>query len=461
MVSFESIFAQADALFNAGNYAAAKSLYRTAIEAFPTHPEAHTAAVRVQYCDELSTAREWYGDEAPDRHAIGILGSLSIEHSERPYVHHVLLGRAAYEAFHIGRYMSDLLRLRQFPCLIQPSFMLLYLAMIATKEKRVEFVELGCSLYEAFEKLKGCEQRARSCGVDALPRISHIGVELSEKLRILAAALHASSDVSLHQTWRDVPAPQHSRFSASIGVGNYAFVDKDQFADWLILSRASVVREFFAVGRDFRHHIMGKRFVRFDLIGLADRLAVHGYRTSLLAFRESPPFLEHESDHRDYDGVFLDGWLLVHNLSDIELQSLADLVVQCGADRLPLFWDPGPLITPSAANLLSPRTPEQMVADVQWAKDYVIKPDHRDYPYNPRFDFSARLVRDALKVHLELLDREYGGILKPRLDNAEVADALCKHKDLNQRIAAPEPAARPLSLFSWLLSIAARKKDVV
>ncbi|MGO8908849.1 MAG: hypothetical protein ACLQDM_05930, partial [Bradyrhizobium sp.] len=141
----------------------------------------------------------------------------------------------------------------------------------------------------------------------------------------------------------------------------------------------------------------------------------------LLAFRESPPFLEREVDRQNYDGVFLDGWLFVHNLSDDELNTLAGLVSKCGADRLPLFWDPGPLIAPSPSQLISPRPISAVIGGAKWTRIYVSGRTEVEYPYNPRFDFSAAAVRDALKTHLEILDREYGGVLKPSLDNAELA----------------------------------------
>lgn len=403
--TFEDLFERADALFNSRRYAAAKPLYREAIETYPQHPDAHTAAVRVQYCDDLSMAGSWYGEDIPTHLALGILGSVSLTKLEPPYVHHVLTGKAAYEAFHLYRYLSDLTRVRTFPCLLSPSFTLLYLAMIATKNSETEFAELGCSMYDAFEKLEGCRQFVQKLHPQLLPVIRHFGVELSDKLRFLALNLHQGIDLTLFSSWRDIPVPKKPRFSVSIGVGNYAFPSSEEYVEWLSTCRASIIRESFTTNGDLNTPLMGKRFTRFDIADLERRLSAKGFRCSLLGFSESTVFL--------YDGgdgagrIFLDAWLFVHRMSDAELSDLVRLVDICHADHLPMFWDPPPSIEATVARLLGHETISSVMERHEWKRYSGIS--GRAKPIRDRrFDFSSSMVLSGIATHQEVLSREYG-----------------------------------------------------
>jgi hypothetical protein len=169
------------------------------------------------------------------------------------------------------------------------------------------------------------------------------------------------------------------------------------------------MRDHLTVGKDFQHQLMGKRFTRFDIFDLEEKLRQRGYQCNLLAFYETPPFLQHDADHKGVDAPFLDGWTFIHNLSNDELNHLGTLIETCAADKLPLFWDPPPLIRATRNAILNPRSNAEKIANTQWLRKYVV--DGTSYHYDARFDFSGGAAREALSNHLQILDREYHALI--------------------------------------------------
>jgi hypothetical protein len=413
--SFGAIITQADAQFEGGNFAAAKALYQSAADAEPTHPNAFYAVVRIEACDALISAKSWFGDRPPAYQPVAVFCSMPIAASETPDIRRVLCGQSAYDAFHADTYLTELLRIRRHPNVLHAAFLLLYLAARSQKASRIEFTEIGASLYAAYEKLHNAEAHAIKCGAVGEPiAVHHICVELSERLRLLASALHHGLPVSYYPAWSDVPTAEAPRFAFSIGVANYAFAGTDEFMIWVRQSRALVVRERFTLTGDFTHHIMGKRFVCFDLAALAAALDRHGYRMNVLSITEAPRFLD-RADQSAPGAIFFNACVFIHRLTDDELKSIAAGLAVCGAEEIQPFYDTDTPVKLTAEAILDPMPWRDLVASKEWRGDY-LAPRRSG---GSRYDFAPTSVRTHLANHLAMLDRVYDGGLADTLAESD------------------------------------------
>ncbi len=136
---FEASVRSGDTKFAAKDYAAARAHYLRAIDIEPTNPDALGIAIKIETSEEMMSSRDWYGDTVPAAHAVALLGSASPTLLRRPYLHNIYYGRRAYDAFHTAAYMEELVRQRRFQTLLQSSFVLLYLSMLAIGNDEVEF----------------------------------------------------------------------------------------------------------------------------------------------------------------------------------------------------------------------------------------------------------------------------------------------------------------------------------
>jgi hypothetical protein len=400
---FDRLTALAAAAESAADFVNAAILFAEAAKSCPTHPSAYVAIEAAERCRELATARDWYGDRIPDHHAAGILGTFG---AGRPYVHHVLCGKAAYETFHVSHYLADLLRHREYRGIVQPTFLMLYLAMQASSSSRVEFSEIGASLYAAYEKLQNAAEAASTSGVICHPlSIDHICVEMSGKLRYLAEALHSNIPLHSYASWRDVPSPAFERFAYSLGVGNYAFASYSEFAQWIGQNHVTAIRERFCTGADFTHHIMGKRFTFFDLDALARRLAEEGYKI-VCSVHETAPFLDDGDARPPSNAVFFDAHVLVHRLATDQIEALARMLDQCDADSRPPFGDAAPPAVISSTMLRAATPLDRALASVDWRRQYQ-KPRPSETAHEPTMDFSATSVAEQLRQHIRAITTAY------------------------------------------------------
>jgi hypothetical protein len=396
MPEFENLFQKAKSAVDEGQYATACTFYREAIESDPHHPKVMTAIKGLERYEGIVSAHGWYGDSVPQNHAAGILASIPLERNAAPYVHHMLFGRDAYDAFHIVYYLNNLLRFRRFQ-LIQPAFMLLWTAMLATKAARVEFVELGSSLHAAVEKFQNCRAFLGGDG----PDIRHIGIEMSERLRLLGGALHPETPVEFYPTWTDVPPALLPRFAFSIGVANYAFRDHLEFAQWLDQNTTSVVRERFTFGADVETDLVGKRFVCFDIDTLTAALRERGVETIVLAAQESPAFIRAGSSV-PMNRKFVDAHVLFHRLS---ADAVGDMTARVDSlDRLRSL-DPE---LPLGPGLLAGKS----LADIRWRRRY-----QRNAARGHRYDFSGTTLPAEMFNAVSDLNAAYNHELGPVLKN--------------------------------------------
>jgi hypothetical protein len=456
--TFDALQAEADALYQQGRYQEARALYQRSVDIDPRHQNAFYAVVRIEFCDDQIMARAWYGERPPDPYPVGILSAISIAASSSPYLHHVLGGKAAYEAFHIAHYLTDLLRVRRHPNVIHTSFLALYFAMKASRQTRVEFSEIGGSLYAAYEKMAACRNFSFQQGLPGPePQVDHICVELSDRLRLLAKALHGADPISFYAHWRDAPKPATLRFSFSLGVANYAFARGLECTEWIKQNEAVLIRERFTVGGDFTHHIMGKQFVCFDLFAMLAELASSGYRAILLSLGEAPRFLDSSDQLQRSDTVFFNAHVLIHKLTDFQLDQVADWWRSVGGERIPPFHDTDPPLVIRPHDFRNPRSIDETIQSFDWKRDYVHEAGTKTRPHSPRFDFSQTALRDHLANYLAIIDRSYSSALKDTLCAPEVSGVPLIEPPPQAEAAAaaiPKRADPPLDARQMLRNVA-------
>ena len=394
---FSTSFAAAEVAFAQHQLADARELYLQAIAAEPGNVDVFRAILNVERLDELLAGRNWYGDERPSHHALSLFGSM-FENGDRPYLHYAFIGQTAYEAFTTAYYLQDLLRLRRFDQLIQPTFLLIYLAIAATRSRRAEFIELGSTLYAAHEKLANCERVVGpiDCTID------RIGIELSAWLRQVAEALHPGVPIRHFAEFNAVPSSIYPRFALSLGVANYAFTRTTELVDWLSGNRLSVIRERFTLGPDFVYPILGKRFTCFDLDHLMGRLRAGGYRTTVLSFAEPAPFLP--PDTTEPDLPFVDAYLLIDNLDPSDRDRLVTLLRRHDAGRFQSGYNTNPPFSLAAEKLFAGPEISDIRAQCQRRSHRLTEARALT---TTQFDFGSPELQVVVRTHLENLDRIY------------------------------------------------------
>jgi hypothetical protein len=409
--SFSDLFKDAESLFEARQFAAARDVYLAAIAVEPNHLDVFRAISRVELLDGLLIAKEWYGAQRPRRHAISVFGSVA-EDGANPHTHYSFYGLPAYEAFTAYYYLQDLFRLRRFARLVQPAFMLLYLAAQSIKARRIELLELGSTLYAAYQKLQNCENALigdegwRLFGRPSIMgKMRFLGVEVSNLLRQLSLALHEHVPITIYKDWRDVPAPEYPRLSMSLGVCNYAFEDSATLARWLQLSRLSFIRERFVIGRaDTVYPVLGKRFTCFDLEKMPRELATRGLKLSILSFTEAVSSLPEDELPLDRS-ILVDANILVHALTESEAGTLVRLLEHHEAERFQSNYNTSPPFSLTSDAIFAGKTIDEIKAAFPRPRTY--HPAHEKTMTDPRFNFSSSMLTEGLEAHLGHLARIY------------------------------------------------------
>jgi hypothetical protein len=376
----------------------------------------------LELIDQMTAGAAWYGSSLPTHQAVCLLGSVAQSASIRPYVHNAYFGKQAYEAFHTFVYLEDILRFRRFGRLIQPTFLIFYLVIETIKTDRVQFLELGSTLYAAFEKFVNAQNfladsalmkrrgsmRRRTETDLVSTKIDFLGVELSGWFRELSRMLHPTVPIELFSSLDEVPAGSIPRVAFSLGVGNYAFTSAEEFAAWVVQNRFTIVRERFTLSKDFAWQIMGKRFTCFGLPEFARSVGARGHLISLLSFVEAPPFLE-ATEAPAADCVFVDAYLAIHALKDSELQHVSRSVRWHALDRLDSNFNTNPSIAIDA-DVLS-RDISTLWAQ-PWTRNYSKTPGRevqdRQQAEPARFDFHSEFLSNELDAHIERLKMIYG-----------------------------------------------------
>jgi hypothetical protein len=426
MSEFFQLFDKAEAQFEIGYYAQAKAGYLRAIDAEPNHVDVFRAISKVELIEEMLASRGWYGEPRPNSHAICLFGSVPESSREPSYAHYAFFGKAAYDAFQTSYYLQDLFRFRRYKRLVQPTFLLLYLAIKATRSGRVEFLELGSTLFAAYEKLANCQRFLNELDAHTVEasnaslqggagnrtgqQIDFMGIELSNWLREVSVMVHAGVPLRLYASHADVPAPASPRFSFSLGVANYAFEATPAFAQWTAQSRFVILRERFTLGTEFRWGILGKRFMCFSLPEFAALVARLGRKVSLLSFCEAPPFLQATDSRPPAETVFIDAYVAVHDLREEEIQRFAQSIAQYRLGGATLTFN----TTPSFAldsSILSRDL--HALENQQWLRSYIKHPGSQattdSRPGETQFCFTSDLLINGLKAHVDALDRIYSG----------------------------------------------------
>jgi len=409
--SFDECLTAANEFYDQREFSSARALYQLAVDLDPTHQNTFFAVVRIEYCDDIIAARAWFGDKPPQYHPVGILGALQIAPQTENPLHHVLFGQEAYEAFHVHHYLTELLRLRRHPNVLHSSFLLLYYAMLATRAETTEFIEIGASLYGAFEKIESCKAYARAHGITAPePDIHHLCVELAPRLRLIAQALHEGRNISYFPMWNDVPPPVCGRFAFSLGVANYAFTSTESLVEWLMQCRAAVIRERFVLGFDFVHHILGKRFTCFDFNSLKDMLERHGYGVKILSAIEAPQFIEDQSKVRNKEDRFFNATILIYRLSEDEMNTVLKMVSDSASKDLRPFYDADTPVV--LCREILERSSDEVLAEMAWKRDYVRPLPPHSQTTQPLDHMFRPQIHAQFEAHLGKLDLAYGTSLK-------------------------------------------------
>jgi len=173
-----------------------------------------------------------------------------------------------YSFYQLINYKDQLSLYRRFPAYIEPLFVYVYAALLALGQHG-EFTELGGSLFDAWDKLRNCENLF-GMGLD-LKQVPMTNIERSSFLAEMARLVHLDVEIRTYNDWRDVPALDSPRVSFSRGVGSYAFANCAEFAEWLLQSRVTVLREEFACGEDDEVGASsGMRYINFSLSRFLD-----------------------------------------------------------------------------------------------------------------------------------------------------------------------------------------------
>lgn len=398
-MNFDDYFRLASDHFESKDFVSSRALYLKAISVDSLHEHSLLAAVRVELIDEIVQSKEWYGEDPPKDHAICIFGSVGSSWTTHPYIHNVQFGKRAYDANHTAHYMDELVRQRKFRTLLQPSFLLLYFAMLSISSDDVEFNEIGASLYSAYEKLENVKN---FIGDFKAPKINYLGVELSERLRWVAQALHQNASIEMYSTWQSVPTPRHPRFSFSLGVANYAFCNSDELVQWLAQSRVTILREKFSTNGDLIHSLLGKRFVCFDGPGLVKRMGSLGYKVAVLSCAESAPFLNEPVQLEN--SRYFNAYLMVHNLNDIEVQRLETLFARHRIERVPPNIDADPPVRLSPGIVSKSIELAEALKHIEWSRNYM-RPKTRGV--FGRFNFNQINDRPDFAAHKMNISKIY------------------------------------------------------
>lgn len=417
MSNFLDLFVEGETLFAENKYIEARDKYLSAISLDSNHVDVFRAMMKVDLVEEILAGREWYGTEPGSHHALCLFGSISARPGIRPYVHQAYLGRRGYAAFQTAYYLEDLQWLRRYDRLIQSTFMMLYLYAVVAR-RRLEFIELGSTLFAAYEKFGNCErllfhlEKGRSLRDRLLrpltrrvvKKIDFIGVELSDWLRNLSAVLHPGIPIDLYRTWREVPKPAAPRMALSIGVGNYAFTDTAELAEWVADNHITILRERFTLGADYTWQILGKRFTCFSLPEFTALAARHGLAVSLLSYCETGPFLDPTDTPPPEGTVFVEAYLAVHRIAPREQAAYRELIRSLDAPRFSSGFNTNPLIVLTEDIL---ERPIGVLQGETWHGQYAKTATDAPAPSQTpaQFDFSSPMLDEKLSAHMELLGR--------------------------------------------------------
>jgi hypothetical protein len=224
-----------------------------------------------------------------------------------------------YSFYQLINYKDQLRLYRRFPTYIEPLFVYVYAALLAVGQQG-EFAELGGSLFDAWDKLRNCE-KLFGLGLN-LKRVSMINIERSSFLAEMARLMHLDIEIQTFKDWRDVPTSASSRVSFLRGVGSYAFGNCAEFAEWLLQSKVTLLREEFASGEiDEVGELSGMRYINFSLSRFLDTLSRAGLRVR--------PILSHPAINWDgsprknsSDSMIMAAYLVIEQLRDDERASL-------------------------------------------------------------------------------------------------------------------------------------------
>lgn len=408
---FPRLYAVGNEYFAAGQLADARRAMLHAIGSDPNHAQVVQAILRVEMIDEVLAGRKWYGEQPPTWHPVSLLGAVSQDKQTKPLLHYAMFGKRAYEGFQAGYYLQDLQRLRRWRELVQAPFLLLYLAIDAIAAERVEFIELGSTLYAAYEKFENCRNYLQkdhdgAASNVAAGKIQFIGIEMSEYFRGLAAMLHPGVSIRQYSSHLEVPPPQMPRVVFSLGVANYAFLDTAEFVDWIAQGRVTVVRERFTLDSDHVTNAIGKRFTCFSLPEFRSALGRRGLQVSLLSFAEAQPFL-HSDDHNPPNRVFVDAYFAVHNLAPPELAALEEAIGASDWKRLQSNYNTNPGISFGPGML---KGCVVIPDDFPWQRDYVLRASDGRQDEKMQFNFTSSALENGLMEQLQVIDRTYGHI---------------------------------------------------
>jgi hypothetical protein len=388
---FVELLREGEQLFAAGAYPAAESKFSEAVATDPHHIQAYAAVLRIEAIKAIATSKEWFGPVYPRTHAVTLLGSMS-EDGTTPYVHHAYAGKCAYENYQMAHYLRELMRWQHHPDLLQSHFILAYLAADAMDETRIEFSELGSTLYAAYEKFRNCE---RAFGRRTLEKIDFIGVESSEFLRDASSMLHGGLPLALYKHWRDVPIG-NARIAFSLGVGNYAFESAAEFSVWCLQNRVNILRERFSTDGDFAFQIMGKRFTCFDLRQLVIKMEQQGYRVSMISAAEAKPFLT--NGEAQPKGALFEAHIAVSKLTDEEHSKVSRSITAHGLEGQMCYINSDPPIRFDADILRRP-----LSWATQWRGTYLAG----TAPTEGTWNFASQCLSEALQEHKTNLDLAY------------------------------------------------------
>ena len=163
--------------------------------------------------------------------------------------------------------------------------MLIYLAIVAARETgdtaRVEFVELGSTLFSAIDKLDSCEKCLGRI-VD-WRAVKFIGVEPLETLSYVARLLHPGLDITIYPHHSQVHPADGLRMERTFQASAYAFASCEQLVDWISRSSLGMHGIWLASdGKSVVTQMGGKRVLLAGLDELCARLQRIGYSTTLI-----------------------------------------------------------------------------------------------------------------------------------------------------------------------------------
>ena len=281
---------------------------KIALATNPNHQFSDRVLNIYRECFEKRRAREW-AQARQNGQMWSLVGMVYTDHP--PTITAATTGYQVYDMYQIYNYMLDLDAYRRWPTRVDPLFVYVYGALLAFDGK-VEFTELGGTMFAAYEKIRNCENLFRG-GLD-LSAVTMTNVEYSDFLADMSRHLHLGIPIRIYHQWGDVPAPEAPRVSFSMGVGSYAFASSEEYANWLSRSRFTVIREEFALGdRDQSSQVGGKRFTYFGVQAFVRSVEAVGHRVrQLIAY----PVVEKADGAHRIKTVPL--YLIIENLDDNE-----------------------------------------------------------------------------------------------------------------------------------------------